>query len=156
MTLPEKVYVVDHHRLVRQLDSSFPRAAFAGATLDRLFTGGELDRLDPDVCDRILRVNRELLDCDCDAKPYCGHPEEKLCRWILDERLEGRSPESIVDTMRVTYHLYAYPADVLNFLDDAIRRLDAFADLAEVTDNEAQARLATDLAHGLERGAHPS
>ena len=156
MTLPEKVYVVDHHRLVRQLDTSFPRAAFAGATLDRLFTGGDLDALDPAVADRILRFNRELLDCDCDARPYCGHPEEKLCRWILEERLDGRSPEAIVDAMRVTYHLYAYPADVVNFLDDAIRRLDALADLAEVNGDDTQARLAADLGHGLERGNHPS
>lgn len=156
VTLVEKVYVVDHDRLARQLDTSFPRAAFAGATLDHLFTGDGIDRLDPAVRERVLRFNRELLDCDCASRPYCGHPQEKLARWILDARLEGHSPEGIVDAMRETYQLYAYPGDVLGFLDDAIRYLDAIADLAAVEGYERQATLAVDLGRGLEGGTHPS
>lgn len=155
MSLLEKVYVVDHDRLARQLDTSFPRAAFAGATLDRLFTGDGIDALEPDAREGVLRFNRDLLDCDCQSRPYCGHPEEKLAKWVLEARLDGRSPEGIVDAMRETYQLYAYPGDVLGFLDDAIRHLDALADLADVEGLDEQAALATDLGRRLESGAHP-
>ncbi|MFW6448531.1 MAG: DUF5814 domain-containing protein [Halobacteriota archaeon] len=155
MAFPERVYVRDHRRLAERLDTSFPRAAFAGATLDRLFTG-DVDRLDEPVRSRVLAFNRDLLACDCESKPYCGHAEEALSRWVLEARLEGRSPEGIVDAMGDRYHLYAYPADVLNYLDDAIRRLDAVADLAAVEGRPEAAERASVLRAGLEAGRQPS
>lgn len=156
MAFPEKVYVRDHHRLAERLDTSFPRAAFAGATLDRLFTGDRLDRLDDPVRDRVLAFNRDLLNCDCESNPYCGHAEEKLSRWVLEARLAGRSPEGIVDAMGERYHLYAYPADVLAYLDEAVRRLDALADLAAVEGRPEAAERAASLRRGVEAGRQPS
>jgi superfamily II helicase len=38
--------------------------------------------------------------------------------------------------------LYAYPGDVLSFLDDAVRRLEAVEELAEVDDREQAAERA--------------
>lgn len=156
MAFPEKVYVRDHRRLTDRLDASFPRAAFAGATLDRLFTGDRIDRLDDRVRERVLAFNRDLLDCDCESNPYCGHAEEKLCRWVLEARLAGRSPEEIVDAMGERYHLYAYSADVLGFLDDAVRRLDALADLAAVEGRPADADRTAAFRRGVETGDQPS
>lgn len=138
------------------MDVSFPRAAFAGATLDHLFTGDRIDRLADDERDRVVAFAREFLDCDCEANPYCGHPEEKFCRWVLDARLDGHSPEAIVDAMSDAFGLYAYPADVLNFLDDAIRHLDAVADLAAVEGEASLSEAITAVRRGLEAGDQPN
>ena len=156
VSLTEKVYLVDHHRIGRQLGRSVPRAAFAGATLDHLFTGDGLEGLDPTTQDRVVAFNRDFLDCDCRSNPYCGHPEEKFARWLLDERLDGRDPEALIDAMRDAYGLYVYRGDLISFLDDAIRRLEALADLAAVEGAESYATEVETVRRGLESGRQPS
>ena len=131
MAITDKVYVKDHRRLGDQLGTSIPRGAFSGATLDLLFTG-EVDKLDDVARERALDFAADFLDCACDSNPYCGHPERKFVRYLLELRAEGLDPEAIVDAMGADYGLYAYPGDVLGFLDDAVRTLEAAISLAEV------------------------
>lgn len=141
MAITDKVYVKHHRRLGDQLGTSIPRGAFSGATLDLLFTG-EVDKLDDGTRERVLDFAEEFLGCSCDSNPYCGHPERKFVRYLLDQRAAGLSPEAIVDTMDADYGLYAYPGDVLGFLDDAVRTLEAAASLADVEgDDESLAAL---------------
>lgn len=147
--------MVDHHRISRQLGRSIPRAAFAGATLDHLYTGDALDKLEPTTHDRVVEFNQDFLDCECRSRPYCGHPQEKFVRWILDERLAGKDPDEIIDAMRDAYGLYVYHGDLLSFLDDAIRRLDALADLAAVEGAGSYAEQVTATRRGLETGRQP-
>lgn len=156
MSLPQKIYVIDHHRLSSELGVSFPRSAFAGATLDHLFTGDRIDSLPSPERERVLAFNQDFLDCDCESKPYCGHPEEKCCRWILEARLEGRSPGGIIDAMGDAYHLYTYEADLVAFLDDSIRRLEALSDLANVESQASYADRVDAVTEALERGTQPS
>ncbi len=131
MAITDKVYVKHHRRVGAQLEASIPRGAFSGATLDLLFTG-EVDRLDDATRERALAFAEDFLDCDCDANPYCGHPERKFVRYLLERRAEGLSPEAIVDVLGDDYGLYAYPGDVLSFLDDAVRTLEAATSIAGI------------------------
>ncbi len=156
MSLTEKVYLVDHHRIGRQLGRSIPRAAFAGATLDHLYTGQQLDGLEPAIHDRVIAFNQDFLDCDCQSNPYCGHAAEKFARWVLGERLDGRAPDEIIDAMRDAYGVYVYHGDLVNFLDDAIRLLDALTDLAAVEGAEDYAEEVASVRRGLEMGRQPS
>lgn len=156
MSLVEKVYVADHHRIGRQLGRSIPRAAFAGATLDHLFTGDGLDALEPTTRDRVIAFNQDFLDCGCQSRPYCGHPQEKFARWLLEERLAGREPDELIDAMRDAYGLYAYHGDLIAFLDDAIRTLEAYGDLAAVEGAEDYANEVFAVRRGLEQGRQPS
>jgi superfamily II helicase len=144
VALTDKVYVKDHRRLADQLETRLPRGAFSGATLDLLFTG-EIDRLDDASRERVLDFAAAFLDCDCDANPYCGHPERKFVRYLLECRAEGLSPEAVVEAMEADFGLYAYPGDVLSFLDDAVRTLEAAASLADV-EGEATTRAALEAA----------
>ncbi|MFB6151733.1 MAG: DUF5814 domain-containing protein, partial [Haloarculaceae archaeon] len=64
--------------------------------------------------------------------PHCGHPEEKFVRYLLELRESGMGPDAIVDVMGDDYMLYAYPGDVLSFLDDSVRTLEAVETLADV------------------------
>jgi superfamily II helicase len=131
----DKIYVKNHRQLASQLETNIPKGAFAGATLDLLFTGDGLSKLDETTRDRVLDFAEDFLDCDCDSNPYCGHPEEKFMRYVLELRAEGLGPQAIVDVMTDDYMVYAYTGDVLSFLDDSVRKLEAIETLADVDSN---------------------
>ncbi len=139
MAITDKIYVKNHRQLSSQLDTNIPKGAFKGATLDILFQGGGLEQLDDATRDRVLEFAEDFLDCDCDNNPYCGCPERKFIRYLLELRAEGLGPDAIVDVMSDDYMLYAYPGDILSFLDQSVRTLEATEELAKVDGNrEAQ------------------
>lgn len=137
MAITDKIYVKNHRQLGSQLDRRIPRNAFSGVTLDVLFTGENIAELDEATQERVLAFAEDFLDCDCDSNPFCGHPEEKFINYLLELRAEGLGPEAIVDVMTDDYMVYAYPGDVLSFLDDAVRTLEAAEELADVEDLDA-------------------
>ena len=152
MALTDKVQLRNHRRIVSQLDTRVPRRAFAGATLDILFSGGGFEQVDDATRDRLLAFAEDFLACNCEGAPHCGHPEQAFLRYILDLRAEGHSPEAIVDLMGADYQLTAYPGDVLTFLDDAVRRLDALEAIAAVEGQDAMQDRARKRREALERG----
>jgi len=136
VAITDKIYVKNHRQLSSQLDTNVPKGAFKGATLDVLFTGDGLEKLDDATRDRVLDFAQDFLDCSCDNNPYCGHPERKFVRYLLDLRAQGLGPSAIVDVMGDDYMLYAYEGDVLSFLDDSVRTLEAMEELAGVEGNQ--------------------
>ncbi|WP_276260887.1 DUF5814 domain-containing protein [Haloglomus litoreum] len=139
MAITDKIYVKNHRQLASQLETNFPKGAFSGATLDILFQGEGLANLDEATQDRVLDFAEDFLDCDCQSNPHCGHPEEKFISYLLDLRAQGLGPEAIVDVMSDDYLVYAYPGDILSFLDDGIRTLEAAEQLADVDGQREQA-----------------
>jgi superfamily II helicase len=57
-------------------------------------------------------------------------------RYLLELREDGLGPEAIVDVMSDDYMVYAYPGDVLSFLDNSVRTLEAIEELADVDGDE--------------------
>ena len=151
MAITDKIYVKNHRQLASQLETSIPKSAFAGATLDLLFQGENLAKLDDTTRDRVLDFAEDFMDCDCEANPHCGHPEEKFVRYLLELREQGLGPDAIVDVMGDDYMLYAYPGDVLSFLDDSVRTLEAVESLAAVDGNDEQERRARQRRQDLVR-----
>ena len=137
MAITDKIYVKNHRQLASQLDTSFPKSAFSGATLDILFSGDGIAKLDEASRDRVLEFAEDFLDCDCQGHPHCGCAERKFVSYLLELRAQGLGPDAIVDVMGDDYMLYAYPGDVLSFLDDSVRTLEAAERLAEVDGNTA-------------------
>jgi superfamily II helicase len=137
VAVTDKIYVKNHRQIASQIDTRFPKSAFSGATLDILFTG-DLSDLDETTRDKVLDFAEDFLDCGCDSNPYCGHPERKFVRYLLDLRAQGLDPESMVNVMTDDYMVYAYPGDLYSFLDDAVRTLEAVEDLAEVDDRPSE------------------
>lgn len=148
MAITDKIYVKNHRQLASQLEVSFPKNAFSGATLDLLFQG-ELEKLDEANRDRVLDFAEDFLDCTCESNPYCGHPERKFIRYLLDLRTRNLDPESMVDVMTDDYLLYAYPGDIYSFLDDAVRNLEAVEEIARVDGRENAAQRAAARKHEL-------
>ena len=132
MAINDKIYLRDHHRLVSQLETRIPKRAFAGATLDVLYAGERFDQLDDATRAALLAFSRDFLSCGCAGAPFCGHPERAFMQYLLELRADGYTPNEIVDVMGGDYQLTAYPGDVLTFLDDAVRSLEAIESLATV------------------------
>jgi superfamily II helicase len=150
MAITDKIYVKNHRQIGSQLDTNIPKGAFKGATLDLLFQGGSLEKLNSTTRERVLDFAQDFLDCDCQDNPYCGHPERKFMRYLLELRAEGLGPEAIVDVMTDDYMLYAYPGDVLSFLDDSVRTLEAVEELARVEGHREAASRAAELKRAIE------
>ena len=151
MAITDKIYIKNHQQLVSQLETSFPKSAFSGATLDILFQGEGLAKLDDATQDRVLDFAEDFLDCDCQANPHCGCAEEKFVRYVLELREQGLGPDAIVDVMGDDYMLYAYPGDVLSFLDNSVRTLEAIETLADVEGEHEAANGAQQLRSNLVR-----
>ena len=149
MAITDRIHIRNHRQISSQLDHSIPKGAFAGATLDILFTGEGLAKLDDATRDRVEDFASDFLSCDCEGNPHCGCAEEKFVRYLLELRAEGMSPDDIVDVMGDDYHLTAYPGDVRSFLDDAVRTLDAVEALAEVDGDDGMADRARRRRSGL-------
>jgi superfamily II helicase len=136
VAITDKIYVKNHRQLASQLDTSFPKSAFSGATLDILFSGDGIAKLDDASRDRVLEFAEDFLDCDCQSNPHCGCPERKFIAYLLELRAQGLGPDAIVDVMGDDYMVYAYPGDVLSFLDSGVRTLEAAEQLADVDGRE--------------------
>src|SRR6056297_292498 len=133
------------------METSFPKGAFNGATMDILYQGSGLAELDDATRDRILDFAEDFLDCDCEANPHCGCPERKFTRYLLELREQGLGPDAVVDVMGDDYMLYAYPGDILSFLDSSVRTLEAAETLADVDGQDDAAREVRALKQGLVR-----
>ena len=149
MAITDRIYLKNHRQLSSRLERSIPKGAFSGATLDLLFSGDGIAKLDDANQERVLAFAEDFLDCDCETNPYCGHPERKFIRYLVELRAQGFGPEAIVNVMGDDYGLYAYPGDVLSFLDDAVRTLEAISELARVDGHEDASQQATDRTNEL-------
>ena len=132
MAITDKIYLKDHRRISSQLETSIPKGAFKGATLEVLYSGEGLTKVDDATRDRLLEFAQDFLDCDDPDDLYTGYPERQFVRYLLELREQGLGPDAIVDVMGDEYMLYAYPGDVLSFLDGAVRTLEATETLADV------------------------
>jgi superfamily II helicase len=151
VAITDKIYVKNHRQIASQLETSFPKSAFSGATMDILYQGEGLSKLDDATRDRVLDFAEDFLDCDCEANPHCGCPERKCIAYLLELREGGLGPDAIVDVMGEEYMLYAYPGDVLSFLDSSVRTLEAAETLADVDGRPESAEAARELRERLVR-----
>ncbi|SFF81305.1 hypothetical protein SAMN04488063_0390 [Halopelagius inordinatus] len=142
VAITDKIYLKNHRQISSQLDVNIPKGAFKGATMDVLYSGDGLSKLDGATRDRLLDFAEDFLDPKNPDDLYTGYPERQFVRYLLELRAEGLPPDAIVDVMSDDYMLYAYPGDVLSFLDNAVRTLEAVETLAGVEGNEKMERKA--------------
>ena len=149
VAITDKIYLKNHRQIVSQLDANIPKGAFKGATLEVIYSGGGFEQLDDATRDKLLAFAENFLDCDDPDDIYTGYPERKFVRYLLELRAQGLGPDAIVDVMGDEYMLYAYPGDVLSFLDQAVRNLEAVESLADVEGETEMARRAREAAKSL-------
>lgn len=141
MSLVDNVYLRQHRRLRSQLEVNIAKRAFAGSSMEIIHSGEGFEKLDEETRDRLLAFSQDILACECEGAPFCGHPEERFVRYVLELREQGLDPDAVVGAMGADYHLDAYPGDVLSFLDEAVRLLEAIEAIAAVDEaNHMQQR----------------
>jgi helicase len=121
----DAVYYKYAARISAALNVNLPSRVFQGASLDILFEGENMDKLDITLRDQLFGFAADFLTCNCRDSPYCGCAERKFSEKIISIRTEGYDPEGIVRKLEHLYGITAYPGDVLGYLDNVVRNLEA-------------------------------
>ncbi len=119
-------------------------AAFKTHMPTRLFSGVFADltdlrtrhsgaaRLPGWVFEVLGRWASDFFNCGCPLSPECEHPKLALGRWIVARREEGYTPSGIARLLHEEYELWAYPGDLLSWLDTLVHNLQAVQRIADV------------------------
>ena len=127
----DAVYFSHAARLGEALGTHIPTRVF-GAGLDMVFSADGLSRLPENLQRIMLDFATEFLACSCRDAPYCGCPEKKFSARVIELCAEGRSVESVTGELTKSYGVYSYGGDLLNYLDGAVRALEAVELIAGV------------------------
>ncbi|MCD4703858.1 MAG: DEAD/DEAH box helicase [Methanosarcinaceae archaeon] len=136
----DQVYFKYAQQVSTALKINMPSRVFQGASLDILFEGENLSRLDIIIQDQLFDFAADFLTCKCKESPYCGCAEKKFSEMIITLRCEGRDPEQIVKRTESLYGITAYTGDLYGYLDGVVRNLDAVEMIAKAYSKKDTAR----------------
>jgi len=146
----EAAYFRNADRLSRILGVQVPSRAFSPASLDIVFSGESIAKMDRSLQAQFTDFAREFLDCVCEDAPFCGCPERKFSKKIVEYRLQGKDPRGISRAIAADYDLSAFDGDVLGYLDRLTRNLDAIGEIARISGKHDAAKEAKALAQKIE------
>lgn len=146
----DSVYFKHASRISRTLKVNLPARVFQGGTIDILFEGENLSKLDESLQDQIYEFAEDFLTCNCKDSPYCGCPEHKFSSKLISLRAEGNDPEEIIKQLEIRYGITAYVGDLYDYLDDVIRNLDAVEQMAKAYSKKDIAKNAYTLKRNVE------
>jgi len=135
----EALYLKFAERISIKLHMQISQRALHGSFLD-LLSSADLRELDNKLQRYCMDFSRDFLRCTCKESPYCGCVQKSISLRILDLRAEGKSPEAIIDHFSDRYGMYAYQGDLINWLDQMVRYLEAIESVARVLGKEAAAK----------------
>ncbi|NYT02351.1 MAG: DEAD/DEAH box helicase [Methanosarcinales archaeon] len=135
----ESLYLKAAERISVVLRTQISQRALHGSFLD-LISSAELRTLERKIQEQCLNFAKDFMRCTCSESPYCGCVEKKASLTILEKRLEGKNPQGIIKEFSDRYGIYAYEGDLINYLDQAVRYLEAVEALAGVKEREDVAR----------------
>jgi helicase len=135
----EALYLKFAERISTKLRMQISQRALHGSFLD-LLSSSDLQELDNKLQRYCMDFSRDFLRCICKESPYCGCVQKSISLRILDLRAEGKSPEAIIDHFSDRYGMYAYQGDLINWLDQMVRYLEAIESVARVLGKEAAAK----------------
>ncbi|MDD2754544.1 MAG: DUF5814 domain-containing protein [Methanothrix sp.] len=135
----EALYLKYAERISTKLHMQISQRALHGSFLD-LLSSADLRELDNKLQRYCMDFSRDFLRCTCKESPYCGCVQKSISLRILDLRAEGKSPEAIIDYFSDRYGMYAYQGDLINWLDQMVRYLEAIEAVARVLGREKAAK----------------
>lgn len=124
-------------KIERALGYRIPDAVFHPAFLEAVSTRLRFDRLEEHLREQLLEFSREFLSCTCRDNPFCGCPEKRFVRRILELREDGLDHHQIHEYLLYEYCIDVYPADILSFLEESIHLLEAIRDIARLEGRDA-------------------
>ncbi|MGB5100279.1 MAG: DUF5814 domain-containing protein [Methanothrix sp.] len=135
----EALYLKFAERISIKLHMQISQRALHGSFLD-LLSSADLRELDNKLQRYCMDFSRDFLRCTCKESPYCGCVQKSISLRILDLRAEGKSPDGIIEYFSDRYGMYAYQGDLINWLDQMVRYLEAIESVARVLGKEAAAK----------------
>jgi helicase len=139
----EALYLKFADRISTKLHMQISQRALHGSFLD-LLSSADLRELDNKLQRYCLDFSRDFLRCTCKEAPYCGCVQKSISLRILELRTEGKSPEEIIEHFSDRYGMYAYQGDLINWLDQMVRYLEAVEAVARVLGREKVAKEAAE------------
>ncbi len=94
-------------------------------------------------------VKDDFLACKCKAFPYCEHPLQELSKKVVLLRKVGRSSKDIARALSV-YKMLVYSGDIFNWLESAVRKLEAMERIYLLRGERRNAKLARELRLSVE------
>ncbi|HMK47496.1 MAG TPA: DUF5814 domain-containing protein [Methanocella sp.] len=146
----DSVYFRGADRLSKIIGVSVPSRVFSPSSLDIAFSGDAIAKMDHGMRDQFLEFSTDFLDCTCEDSPFCGCPERKFSKKIIEYRLQDKDPRAIVRSISADYNLSAFEGDILGYLDRTVRNLDAIHEIARIERLNATAAEAKLLREGVE------
>ncbi len=134
--IASKARIKFNRRLTKQLGYRIPEGAFHRAVLDALATQVVFELLDHTTREQIIAFHKAFLDCSCSQHPFCGCPEQKFAKEIIELRESGLSHHDISIYLLDIYGIEIFPADILSFLEDTVHLLEAIEEIAGLEKQE--------------------
>ncbi|MCD4844199.1 MAG: DUF5814 domain-containing protein [Methanosarcinales archaeon] len=141
----DKAFFAGVDRIAASLNVRLPSRVFQGAAMEMALSGESLARLDNTTRLKLVNFAAEFLSCKCKDTPYCGCPEKKFSKRLFDLRYEGLSPGRMIDALTARYGVFAYPSDLLEYLEMSVRHLEAVVEVADVVRDEHSGEKAAKL-----------
>jgi len=145
----EDLYLKAADRISVKLRMQVSQRALHGSVMD-LLSSEDLTKLDPKVREELMNFAKDFTRCGCKDTPYCGCPERKASLKILELRADGASPNRIIQEFTDYYGIYAYTGDLINYLDQIVRHLEAIEEMARVLGKKDASREAKRLKERIE------
>jgi len=145
----EDLYLKFAEQISTTLRMNISQRALHGSFLD-LLSSSDLNDLERKIQKQCLDFARDFLKCACMDSPYCGCPEKFISLRILESRAEGKSPSDIISEFSDKYGMYAYQGDLINYLDQAVRYLEAIEALSKVLGRTEAMRGAREIRKRIE------
>ena len=127
----DQAFFTGADRISASLNVRLPSRVFQGGAMEMALSGDSLAKLDSTTGRKLMNFAADFLTCTCKSTPYCGCPERKFSRKLLDMRCEGMKPDGMIEFLTQQYGIFAYPADVLEYLETSARHLEAIRKLAK-------------------------
>ena len=133
LELFENAYLapVVHKQIISALKMNFSTRLFAESTLDIISSGEAISKIDKKFQDALLRIQIDFLRCDCNERPFCECLQRGISYYIINQRLNGKDPIDISNSLLKEYQIQTYPGDIFSWLDAYVRNLDAIRRIAK-------------------------
>jgi len=89
------------------------------------------DSFDRSTREQIVAFIKSFLSCKCQENPFCGCPERKFVKEIIELRESGLDHIQISQYLRDEFGIEIYPADILSYLEESVHLLEAIQDIAD-------------------------
>ena len=145
----EALYLKFAERISTKLRMQISQRVLHGSFLD-LLGSSDLNDLERKIQKYCLDFARDFLRCTCKESPYCGCAQKNISLRILELRAEGKSPDEIIEDFSDRYGMYAYQGDLINWLDQMVRYLEAIGTVARVLGKTEAAKEAEERKRRIE------